>query len=172
LNARMGLKVREVDPEVLRLFDSYDWPGNVRELENTMERAIVLCGGEVITVVDLPEKLRSHGARKPEGREAAIEPGDLSIKRASRRSEEDLIKRALLRTRGNRTRAAELLEISHRALLYKIKEYGVVINRDSVFDAEEAPMSDVTPPPLAQPLDDAERKVSPLTPQPGGPNDR
>jgi two-component system response regulator AtoC len=51
--------------------------------------------------------------------------GDLSIKRASRRAEEDLIRRALARTNGNRTRAAELLEISHRALLYKIKEYGI-----------------------------------------------
>jgi two-component system response regulator AtoC len=51
--------------------------------------------------------------------------GDLSIKRASRRAEEDLIRRALARTNGNRTRAAELLEISHRALLYKIKEYEI-----------------------------------------------
>jgi two-component system response regulator AtoC len=51
--------------------------------------------------------------------------GDLSIKRAARRAEEDLIRRALARTGGNRTRAAELLEISHRALLYKIKEYGI-----------------------------------------------
>ena len=51
--------------------------------------------------------------------------GDLSIKRASRRAEEELIRRALAKTAGNRTRAAELLEISHRALLYKIKEYGI-----------------------------------------------
>ena len=51
--------------------------------------------------------------------------GDLSIKRAARRVEEELIRQALARTGGNRTRAAELLEISHRALLYKIKEYGV-----------------------------------------------
>ncbi|MEI8258892.1 MAG: helix-turn-helix domain-containing protein, partial [Deltaproteobacteria bacterium] len=51
--------------------------------------------------------------------------GDLSIKRTMRVIEEVLIRRALEKTKGNRTRAAEILEISHRALLYKIKEYGV-----------------------------------------------
>ena len=50
---------------------------------------------------------------------------DLSLKRAMRELEERYIRAALRRTRGNRTRAAELLEISHRALLYKIKEYGI-----------------------------------------------
>ena len=59
------------------------------------------------------------------GRAAPSDDGDLSIKRASRRAEEELIRRALAKTGGNRTRAAELLEISHRALLYKIKEYGI-----------------------------------------------
>ena len=73
----------------------------------------------------LPDRLRSQVQRRLENHEPTTEDGDLSIKRASRRSEEDLIKRALLRTRGNRTRAAELLEISHRALLYKIKDYEI-----------------------------------------------
>jgi two-component system response regulator AtoC len=51
--------------------------------------------------------------------------GDLSIKRATRQLEEDFIRRALERTNGNRTRAAEILDLSHRALLYKLKEYGI-----------------------------------------------
>jgi two-component system response regulator AtoC len=50
---------------------------------------------------------------------------DLSLKRAMRQLEESYIRAALRRTKGNRTRAAELLEISHRALLYKIKDYGI-----------------------------------------------
>ena len=50
---------------------------------------------------------------------------ELSIKKATRELEQDLIKRALVATQGNRTNAAKLLEISHRALLYKIKEYGI-----------------------------------------------
>jgi DNA-binding NtrC family response regulator len=52
-------------------------------------------------------------------------PPDLSIKKATRSLEADLIKRALEATGGNRTNAARLLEISHRALLYKLKEYGI-----------------------------------------------
>jgi two-component system response regulator AtoC len=55
----------------------------------------------------------------------ALPEGTLSIKRATRAVEEQLIRRALERTQGNRTRAAELLELSYRALLYKIKEYGI-----------------------------------------------
>jgi two-component system response regulator AtoC len=51
--------------------------------------------------------------------------GELSIKKATREIEQDLIRRALGVTQGNRTNAAKLLEISHRALLYKMKEYGI-----------------------------------------------
>ena len=51
--------------------------------------------------------------------------GDLSVKRAARALERELILRALERTDGNRTHAARLLELSHRALLYKIKDYGL-----------------------------------------------
>jgi two-component system response regulator AtoC len=51
--------------------------------------------------------------------------GALSIKKATREIEADLIRRALGKTQGNRTNAAKLLEISHRALLYKMKEYGI-----------------------------------------------
>ena len=99
----------------------YAWPGNVRELENTIERAMVLAEGDWISIDSLPEKMR-------EGREQAPEPilgDDLSIKKATDAIERELIRRALEKTGGNRTRAAELLEISHRALLYKIKEYGL-----------------------------------------------
>jgi two-component system response regulator AtoC len=99
----------------------YAWPGNVRELENTIERAMVLCEGEMITATDLPQRIRD--AQDPV--QTQLSSGDLSIKKASRVIEEVLIRRALQRTKGNRTRAAEVLEISHRALLYKIKNYNI-----------------------------------------------
>ncbi len=118
--------VRGFSPEAEALLASYAWPGNVRELENAMERAVLLAEGELIAPENLPEKIwsarpapSSEGAADPTGRQ------DLSIKRATRELEEAYIKAALRRTRGNRTRAAELLEISHRSLLYKIKEYGI-----------------------------------------------
>jgi two-component system response regulator AtoC len=122
MNARMGLAITGVTPEAMRLLIEHEWPGNVRELENTVERAMVMSEGQQIDVDSLPEKLRSGSKTPPP---VAVDDGDLSIKRASRRAEEDLIRRALARTGGNRTRAAELLEISHRALLYKIKEFGI-----------------------------------------------
>jgi transcriptional regulator with PAS, ATPase and Fis domain len=72
---------------------------------------------------------------------------NLSIKQAARRTEEDLIRRALVVTGGNRTRAAELLEISHRALLYKIKEYGIAISpaREAAIAVTGAPISKAPP---------------------------
>ncbi len=95
------------------------WPGNVRELENTVERALVLADHPVIDGGFLEQLAGGAG-----GERVAAE-ADLSIKKATRALEIDLIRRALEVTRGNRTGAARLLEISHRALLYKIKEYGI-----------------------------------------------
>jgi two-component system response regulator AtoC len=116
--------VAGLSPEALRKLRAYRWPGNVRELENAVERAMVLCEGEWIGPEHLPELAAPAGEPEPAAGPGAGDP-ELSIKRASRLLEEDLIRRALQRTRGNRTRAAELLEISHRALLYKIKEFGI-----------------------------------------------
>ena len=130
LNARMGLAISGVTDEAMCILTACDWPGNVRELENTVERAVVLAEGPTIDVDSLPERLRAPASGTTPA-PVAVDDGDLSIKRASRRSEEDLIRRALERTKGNRTRAAELLEISHRALLYKIREYGIVSARDT-----------------------------------------
>jgi two-component system response regulator AtoC len=149
MNARMGLAISGVTAEAMRILTACDWPGNVRELENTVERAVVLAEGPTIDVDSLPERLLAP-ASGTNAAQAAVDDGDLSIKRASRRSEEDLIRRALERTKGNRTRAAELLEISHRALLYKIREYGIVSARDTRdYDAygnsREQPPSSATP---------------------------
>ena len=120
-NARLHTHVRAVSPGALKVILAYPWPGNVRELENLMERAMVLADGDVLAEEDLPEHLR-----KPAGVESLVlESGDLSIKRANRIIEETLIRRALEQTKGNRTQAARLLEISHRALLYKIKDYSI-----------------------------------------------
>jgi two-component system, NtrC family, response regulator AtoC len=101
------------------------WPGNVRELENAIERAVVLADGPVAgatRVIDLGflAAAEPQAAGAPPG-----EAGALSIKKATRDLEYDLIKRALGVTQGNRTNAAKLLEISHRALLYKMKDYGI-----------------------------------------------
>ncbi len=101
---------------------AHRWPGNVRELEHALERAVVLADGPLIHEQDLPDTVRAP-AHPPAGGEPA--PQDLSVKRATRTLEERLIRAALERTGGNRTRAAELLDLSYRALLYKIRDYGI-----------------------------------------------
>ncbi|MDB4955386.1 MAG: sigma54 specific transcriptional regulator, Fis family [Myxococcales bacterium] len=95
------------------------WPGNVRELENVIERALVLADGPAVDAEFL-------GTLMKVAPKASAEPDhELSVKKATRSLEADLIRRALGVTAGNRTNAAKLLEISHRALLYKMKEYGI-----------------------------------------------
>jgi len=120
-NSRLGTSVRGVDPDAFKLLVKYAWPGNVRELENLIERAVVLADGDMLGVDDLPDRLKET----QDPLSVALMSGELSIKRTSRVIEETLIRRALEKTGGNRTAAAKLLEISHRALLYKIKEFGI-----------------------------------------------
>jgi two-component system response regulator AtoC len=120
---RPGAPLAGVAPEAMELLRGHRWPGNVRELEHVVERAVVLAEGPEIREEDLPDELRAP-ARGP-GAPPAAAGADLSVKRATRALEAQLIRQALERTGGNRTRAAELLELSYRALLYKIKEYGI-----------------------------------------------
>ena len=121
--ARAGVPARPLSPRAMDLLMRYRWPGNVRELENALERALVLSDDESIEAESLPEAVRAGAA--PEPVPSRLDPDDLSVKRAQRVLEADLIRRALERTGGNRTRAAEMLELSPRALLYKIREYGL-----------------------------------------------
>ena len=116
-----GPRMLRVSTKVMKLFLDYPWPGNVRELENTIERAYILSEGDVITEEVLPDKFFAPPSRVFQ----TLDESDLSIKRTSKAMEEQLIRRALQRTRGNKSQAARLLEISHKALLYKVKEYKI-----------------------------------------------
>jgi len=122
-NQKLSAKVEGVEPKVMKRLLDHDWPGNVRELENTIERAMVLATGLQIRFEDLPVNLRQGEVVSTPG--LRILPDELSIKKMSRAMEEELILKALGRAGGNRTKAAKLLEISHRALLYKIKRYKI-----------------------------------------------
>ena len=105
--------------ETHRLFQEYSWPGNVRELENAA-KAIVALGDETVAMGGLRAMLS-----KPN---AAANRGSVSLKQAaraaSRETEKELILGALTRTRWNRRRAAQELQISYKALLYKLKQIG------------------------------------------------
>jgi two-component system response regulator AtoC len=117
---RLGVRAERLPHDLVPVLAAYPWPGNVRELENVMERALVLSGGAV-RMEHLPPHVRS--GRHPF--EVADAEGDLSVKRRLPALERSLIARALERCGGNRTRAAELLDLSVRALSYKIRDYGL-----------------------------------------------
>ncbi len=120
-NKELGRNIRGITPEGMALLLKHRWPGNVRELENIIERAMVLTDGDLLTPESFPEELI--------GPASVGLPSDtftgFSLKEAQRVVEKKLITRALTETGGNRTRATELLEISHPSLLSKMKTYEI-----------------------------------------------
>jgi transcriptional regulator with PAS, ATPase and Fis domain len=111
----------DISKESRNLLLRYPYPGNVRELENLIERAVVLCRGEVITTQDLPFHLKEE---KPEGSwESARKAKNLP--ESLEEIERDLILKALHEHQRVQTRAAESLGISERVLRYKIRKYGI-----------------------------------------------
>jgi len=120
-NEQHGLNTEGAAEDVLARLLEYSWPGNVRELENAIERAMILAQGKKIEADCLPsEVLGTRPSWKKD-----LWGDEYSIKKASRIMEEELIRKALKKTGGNRSHAVKILEISHPALLSKIKEYGV-----------------------------------------------
>jgi two-component system response regulator AtoC len=117
---RAGKTLRGIDDDALQQLVSYSWPGNVRELENVIERAVILSDGDRLTLPDLAENVSGAEARLGDAASRSFD-----LRPARRRFEADFIRRALRQTDGNRTHAARLLAISHRALLYKLKEYAI-----------------------------------------------
>jgi two-component system response regulator AtoC len=105
--------------ETHRLFQEYSWPGNVRELENAA-KAIVALGDEAVAMGGL----RAMLLRPEPGSNGSRVSLKQASRAASREAEKEIILRVLTRTRWNRRRAAEELQISYKALLYKLKQMG------------------------------------------------
>lgn len=128
---RFGVPKIEITDEAVLLLERYAWPGNVRELENALERAFVLSEGDGrVTEADLDERFAGLDEPTPSvsgGVAVARAEGEESLDLRERLTEveKQVIRRALERTGGNRSRAAVVLGISHRALLYKLKEHGI-----------------------------------------------
>jgi len=113
-----------ISKEALNLLMNYFWKGNVRELENTIERAVILCDGDMITPehFSIDKQFSPALSSRPENSEGTL--GSVS-KEATRKAESVRILDVLRETKGNKTRAAEILQVSYKTLLTKIKEYGL-----------------------------------------------
>ncbi len=116
-NTRYQREVKSVDEEARRLLLEHAWPGNARELRNVMERAVVVCDGDLLTARHLPRELAAHAPVAAAG--PVDHPAGISLDEAEKR----LILRTLETTRGNKTRAAEVLGISVRTLHNKLHRY-------------------------------------------------
>ena len=145
----LGKKRRllSVSPELMRLFMQYNWPGNVRELENLIQKLIVT-GDEAPLIEELSRKVQ--GPKQEKETKSPWQPDEYLLdsvikdvksemserfpplkevkKRAQAKIEKVVIEEALRVTKGNRKQTAKLLKISYKALLYKMKDYGVDID--------------------------------------------
>ena len=122
-NKRLDKNIKGIAPDAIAILLEHEWTGNVRELENAIERAVLLAEETILLPENFPPELGIISGTD--------EMDDLlkgpSLKAAQKVLEKKLITRALTATRGNRTKASQLLEISHPSLLSKIKAYNILI---------------------------------------------
>ncbi len=114
-------KIKRISTPAIDMMMSYHWPGNVRELENAMERAVLICDGNVIHAHHLPPTLQTA--------EASGTVERVSLSEAVASYEKDLILDALKTTRGNCSRAARILSTTERVFNYKTKKYAIDCKR-------------------------------------------
>ena len=112
------------DQDALETLVTYPWPGNVRELENSVERLLIMRNGDVISLGDLPDKLRKNGAAGS----AIINLPDEGY--SLEQLEREVVVEALERNAWNQTAAARFLRIPRHTLIYRIEKYGIVLTHN------------------------------------------
>jgi DNA-binding NtrC family response regulator len=112
-----GKDIRRISTPAIDMLTAYHWPGNVRELQNVMERAVLVCDGQVVHAHHLPPTLQTA--------EASGTAMNVSLAEATAAYERDLIQDALKSARGNRAKAARLLRATDRIFNYKVRQLGI-----------------------------------------------
>ncbi|MCR4314858.1 MAG: sigma 54-interacting transcriptional regulator [Planctomycetes bacterium] len=130
MRRKFSRTIRGIDPDAMEILYNYDWPGNIRELENAIEGAAAIGMTDRIQLIDLPRRIVSyvHEKRPPFDAEVKVVQDSDSIstmKEAVLGVELKLIKRALLLSGGNKTKAAELLDIPRKQLYRKMESLGI-----------------------------------------------
>lgn len=116
-NASFQKKILGISPECVTILENYKWPGNVRELKNVIQRAVLVCTGDVLLPSHLPARLRPTDTKNSS---VTFEIGTPLVE-----IEKEMIIQVLATAKGNRTKAAKLLGISRRALYNKIHRYQI-----------------------------------------------
>jgi DNA-binding NtrC family response regulator len=112
--------VRGLTSETRKMLTDYGWPGNVRQLESAIERAILLCEGDLITIEDLPLEVRQEAGPSTQGM-FKLPPEGISFEDVER----DLIMQAMEQTDYNITKSAKLLGLTFRTLQYRLEKFGI-----------------------------------------------
>jgi two-component system response regulator AtoC len=136
-NVQYGRQI-EIPPDTVRVFVEYGWPGNIRELENAVKRIVVLGSARPVHQEIVANLSRNPRPAPPAGAvalAATVDPNAVvSLKEIARQAARDAervaIKEVLDRVHWNRAKAARLLQISYKALLYKIVQCGLVVQED------------------------------------------
>ncbi|HEU4833082.1 MAG TPA: sigma-54 dependent transcriptional regulator [Pyrinomonadaceae bacterium] len=122
-NQQYDKRIQNISPDTIMRLTHYDWPGNVRELESVIERAVLFCQGDELTVAALPDELRDF----PTTPNRVFVPQSLSLEEIER----DVIIQTLERTGGNVKKSAEILRV-HRPTFYRmLKKFGISVERKS-----------------------------------------
>jgi two-component system NtrC family response regulator len=137
--AKVGRPDLVLPPQLIKYFQNYRWPGNIRELENVIERIVVLARGPEISVEDLPDYLRSQHV-PVDTLNLDLPPQGVSLEAI----EKELLLRALQKSNWNQTHAARFLDISRKALIYRMEKHGIKKPRGlAADDTEETEKTEV-----------------------------
>lgn len=123
-NQELGRQVKELSDEVNQIFQSYDWPGNLRELRNVIKRMVLLSPGAIAEVTALPEEM-VFSIRNQDVVEAEPSADNPDLRLHSEAHERKLILDVLQKTKYNKSKAAQLLNIDRKTLYNKMEKYGI-----------------------------------------------
>ena len=132
----LGVEQKRISADAMRLIEKYNWPGNVRELENVIERMIALESSDVLTTKSLPEHVLLGGAIPDMTFE--LPPEGISLENHLEGIGKFFMLKALERSGGVQTQAAELLKMSFRSFRYYAKKYDLIVREGKHEDAVEA----------------------------------
>ncbi len=125
-NREKGSEIEGITDEACQRLSLYNWPGNIRELENAVERTVIIKRYGVVTVDDLPRKLRGdNGIALADQKIMELPTDGLDFNSEIAKLEEKMIRLALNRTSGNKNQAARLLKLNRTTLVEKIKKRGI-----------------------------------------------